>query len=156
MTQLKTLHERWAAEPAYQKAYDALDDEFALVTAITQTRSRAGLTQEEVAQPMRTTQGNIALLDAGRTRPSVQNSRSVLSRLAPDRKSNPRYVKRALIGRQVKAGCRQPVFCAQRPLRRVQVIGPSKSWVADLSPRRTVKRTSRRIHPTALCAARVN
>ena len=49
MTQLKTLHERWTAEPAYQKAYDALDDEFALVTAITQARSRAGLIQEEVA-----------------------------------------------------------------------------------------------------------
>lgn len=72
MTQLKTLHERWTAEPAYQKAYDALDDEFALVTAITQARSRAGLIQEEVAQRMRTTQGNIALLEAGRTRPSIR------------------------------------------------------------------------------------
>jgi ribosome-binding protein aMBF1 (putative translation factor) len=72
MTKLKTLHDRWAKDPAYQEAYDALEEEFALATAIAQARSRAGLTQAEVAQRMHTTQGNIARLEAGRTTPSTR------------------------------------------------------------------------------------
>ncbi len=72
MTKLKTLHERWSKEPEYRKAYDALEDEFALAAAIAQARGRAGLTQQEVAQRMQTTQGNIARLEAGRTTPSTR------------------------------------------------------------------------------------
>ena len=49
MIQIKTLHERWAVDTAYQKVYDALEHEFALATAITQARSRAGLAQARKA-----------------------------------------------------------------------------------------------------------
>ena len=72
MTKLRTLHERWSKDPEYRKAYDALEDEFALAAAIAEARSRAGLTQQEVAQRMHTTQGNIARLEAGRTTPSTR------------------------------------------------------------------------------------
>lgn len=72
MTKLRTLHERWSKDPEYRMAYDALEGEFALAAAIAQARSRAGLTQQEVAQRMHTTQGNIARLEAGRTRPSTR------------------------------------------------------------------------------------
>ena len=72
MTKLKTLHEKWSKDPAYRKAYDQLEEEFALAAAIAEARGKAGLTQEEVAQRMHTTQSNIARLEAGRTTPSTR------------------------------------------------------------------------------------
>ena len=72
VTKLKNLHEKWSSDPEYIKAYDALEDEFALASAIAAARSKAGLTQAEVAQRMQTTQSNIARLEAGRTRPSTR------------------------------------------------------------------------------------
>ena len=72
MTRLKTLQEKWAKDAIYRQAYDALEDEFALAAAIAQARANAGLTQEEVAQRMQTTQSNIARLEAGRTTPSTR------------------------------------------------------------------------------------
>ena len=72
MTKLKTLHEKWTKDPEYRKAYDALEEEFALAAAIASARGKAGLTQEEVAQRMQTTQSNIARLEAGRTTPSTR------------------------------------------------------------------------------------
>jgi ribosome-binding protein aMBF1 (putative translation factor) len=52
--------------------FTSQDVELALAEAIVGARSRAGLTQEEVAQRMRTTQSNIARLEAGRTIPSTR------------------------------------------------------------------------------------
>jgi ribosome-binding protein aMBF1 (putative translation factor) len=72
MTKLKELHEEWLKEPAYRETYDELEEEFALSAAITEARARAGLTQEQVAQLMHTTQSNIARLEAGRTTPSTR------------------------------------------------------------------------------------
>ena len=72
MTRLKTLHEKWLKDAIYRQAYDALEDEFALAAAIAQARANAGLTQEEVALRMQTTQSNIARLEAGRTTPSTR------------------------------------------------------------------------------------
>jgi transcriptional regulator with XRE-family HTH domain len=72
MTKLKALHAKWTKDPEYRKAYESLEEEFALAAAIAAARSRAGLTQEQVAQRMHTTQSNIARLEAGRTRPSTQ------------------------------------------------------------------------------------
>ena len=72
MTRLKTLHEKWSKDAIYRQAYDALEDEFALAAAIAQARANAGLTQEEVALRMQTTQSNIARLEAGRTTPSTR------------------------------------------------------------------------------------
>lgn len=72
MTKLRTLHQQWSKDPEYRKAYDTLEEEFALAAAIAKARSRAGLTQQEVAQRMHTTQGNVARLEAGRTTPSTR------------------------------------------------------------------------------------
>ena len=72
MTKLKNLHTKWMKDPAYRKAYDGLEAEFALASAIAEVRGRAGLTQEQVAQLMHTTQSNIARLEAGRTVPSTR------------------------------------------------------------------------------------
>ena len=72
MTKLKNLHSKWMNDPVYRDAYDGLEKEFALASAIAKARSRAGLTQAEVAQRMHTTQSNIARLEAGRTTPSTR------------------------------------------------------------------------------------
>ena len=68
----------WRKDPEYVKAYDALEDEFSLAAAMIEARARAGLTQEELAQRMHTTQAVIARLGSGRVKPSTRT----LERLA--------------------------------------------------------------------------
>jgi ribosome-binding protein aMBF1 (putative translation factor) len=58
--------------PAYATAYDALQEEFDLVTALIKARTEAGLTQDEVARRMNTTQAVIARLEGGGRRPSTR------------------------------------------------------------------------------------
>ncbi|MGH8554065.1 MAG: helix-turn-helix domain-containing protein [Gammaproteobacteria bacterium] len=72
------VHKKWLKDPAYREAYDALADEFALAAAVIEARSRAGLTQEELAERMGTTQPVVARLESGRIRPSTRT----LKRLA--------------------------------------------------------------------------
>ncbi len=62
---------KWRKDPDYRAAYEALEGEFALVRALIEARARAGLTQEEVAQRMGTTQAVIARLEGGRVQPST-------------------------------------------------------------------------------------
>lgn len=62
----------WREDPAYRAAYDALDDEFRLASALIEARGRAGLTQEEVARRMGTTQAVVASLESGRVKPSTR------------------------------------------------------------------------------------
>ena len=68
----------WRKDPEYVKAYDALEDEFSLAATIIEARARAGLTQEQLAQRMQTTQAVIARLASGRVKPSTRT----LERLA--------------------------------------------------------------------------
>lgn len=69
---------RWQKNPKFRAAYHALEDEFVLVTAIIRARMAAGLTQEELAARMNTTQGAIARLESGSSMPSTRT----LSKLA--------------------------------------------------------------------------
>jgi len=78
MSKVKDLHEKWMKEKAYQTAYQQLAPEFALARAVIQARVAAGLTQEQLASRMDTTQPVIARLESVRTRPSTQT----LERLA--------------------------------------------------------------------------
>jgi len=59
-------------KPAYRKAYDALEEEFALAAAVIDARNRAGLTQQQLARRMKTTQPAVARLESGRGRPSMR------------------------------------------------------------------------------------
>lgn len=63
---------RWQKEPEFQTAYDALEEEFALASAMIKARADANLTQEQVARAMGTTQAVVARLEGGRTRPSTR------------------------------------------------------------------------------------
>jgi ribosome-binding protein aMBF1 (putative translation factor) len=66
------LHKNWMKDSKYRREYDALEEEFSLVSALIQARTRAGLTQEQVARRMKTTQAVIARLEGGGSRPSTR------------------------------------------------------------------------------------
>ena len=70
MTKISDLHKKWMKDPEYRREYEGLEEEFALASAIIDARSRAGLTQEELAAKMETSQSAIARLESGRTIPS--------------------------------------------------------------------------------------
>lgn len=70
MTKMKELHKKWMRDPEYRREYDALEEEFALASAMIEARSRAGLTQEELAEKMDTSQSAIARMESGRSIPS--------------------------------------------------------------------------------------
>lgn len=72
MTKLKDLHKKWMKDPDYRKEYDALEEEFALMIEIGKARTRAGLSQAELARRMKTTQSTIARLESGRGLPSTR------------------------------------------------------------------------------------
>ncbi|HYN21417.1 MAG TPA: helix-turn-helix transcriptional regulator [Thermoanaerobaculia bacterium] len=56
----------------FQEAYDQLGDEYALVRELLAARSRAGLTQDAVAERMGTTKSAVSRLEAaGKHSPSV-------------------------------------------------------------------------------------
>ena len=78
MSKVKDLHQKWMKNKEYRKAHEALAPEFALARAVIEARVTAGLTQEQLARRMETTQSVIARLESGRTRPSTQT----LERLA--------------------------------------------------------------------------
>jgi ribosome-binding protein aMBF1 (putative translation factor) len=72
------VFKRWRKNPAYVAAYENLAEEFALAGAMIQARAGAGLTQQQLARRMRTTQAVIARLESGRVKPSTRT----LERLA--------------------------------------------------------------------------
>lgn len=78
MSKVSDLHRKWMKNSEYSKAHEALAPEFDLARAVLAARVTAGLTQEQLAQRMNTTQSVIARLESGRTRPSTQT----LERLA--------------------------------------------------------------------------
>lgn len=78
MARVVDMHKRWMRDPKYRKAYEALDEEFALASAVINVRNRAGLTQKQLARKMGTTQPVVARLESGRGRPSMRT----LERLA--------------------------------------------------------------------------
>jgi transcriptional regulator with XRE-family HTH domain len=58
--------------PKYRREYEALDKEFSLAAALIEARAQAGLTQEQVAQRMKTTRAVIARLEGGGSMPSTR------------------------------------------------------------------------------------
>jgi len=66
------LHKKWMKDSKYRREYEALEEEFCLVAALIEARTRAGLTQEQVAQRMKTTQAVIARLEGGGSKPSTR------------------------------------------------------------------------------------
>ena len=72
----------WKKDPAFRKAYNALEEEFALFDELLEARSRAGLTQAEVAERMDTKTPAIARLEAGGGRKKHSPSLATLRKYA--------------------------------------------------------------------------
>ena len=72
MTKVADLHTKWSEDPVYRKAHDRLGPEFELSLSLIEARTRAKLTQAELAQRMNTTQSVVARLESGRARPSTR------------------------------------------------------------------------------------
>lgn len=68
---LKTLKKRWMKEPGFRGGYEALEPEFALVQMLIAARTRARLSQSELAKRMGTSQSTVARLESGGAKPSL-------------------------------------------------------------------------------------
>lgn len=56
--------------PDVRDEYEALESEFSLIDQLITMRTRAGLTQEDVAEKLGTNKSNISRLERGRVNPS--------------------------------------------------------------------------------------
>jgi len=63
---------RWRKDPEFVEAYQALQEEFALASAMIKARGEADMTQEQVAKAMGTTQAVVARLESGKVLPSTR------------------------------------------------------------------------------------
>ena len=77
MSKVADLHKKWSEDPEYCKAYDGLGPEFEISRSLIEARTRAKLTQAELAQRMNTTQSVVARLESGRTRPSTRTLQKI-------------------------------------------------------------------------------
>jgi transcriptional regulator with XRE-family HTH domain len=69
---VEEVAKKWMKDPLFVAAYDALEGEFAVASALIKARGKAAMTQEEVARAMGTTQAVVARLESGRTMPSTR------------------------------------------------------------------------------------
>jgi len=72
MTDLAKLKACLLADPETRAEYETQTAEFAIARELIAARVRAGLTQDEIAKRMDTTQSSIARLESGRTLPSMR------------------------------------------------------------------------------------
>ena len=70
---------KWRKSAAFMREYDALETEFALASAMISARGHAGLTQEQLARKMSTTQAVIARWEGGRVKPSTRTLEKLAS-----------------------------------------------------------------------------
>jgi ribosome-binding protein aMBF1 (putative translation factor) len=69
---VEEVAKQWMQDPKFRAEYDALEDEFALASALIRARGDADMTQEQVAAAMGTTQAFVARLESGRVLPSTR------------------------------------------------------------------------------------
>ena len=75
MTSIETLGAKWKKDPAFRADYDALEEEFALASALIEARKHANLTQDQVAERMETSQAMIARMEGNKSNPSLKTLR---------------------------------------------------------------------------------
>lgn len=72
MKNLKALKRELLADAATRAEYDAQADEYAIARELIAARTRAGMSQVEVAERMGTTQSVVARLESGKRPPSMR------------------------------------------------------------------------------------
>ena len=72
-TSYKEFREELLADPEVRAEYEAISNEYAIASALIDARSRAQLSQQDVAGRMNTTQSAIARMESGRHAPSISS-----------------------------------------------------------------------------------
>lgn len=67
---LQKLKQRALTNPEVRVEYEKLDSEFDLIDKLLSMRTKAGLTQEQLAERMQTQKSNVSRLENGNTNPS--------------------------------------------------------------------------------------
>lgn len=75
MTKLVDLKKRLMADPDFAAGYAEADGEYSLVEALIEARSKAKLSQTELAERLGTTQSAIARLEGGGVTPTLKTLR---------------------------------------------------------------------------------
>jgi DNA-binding XRE family transcriptional regulator len=75
MTTIAELKKRFMEDPEFRADYAKADAEYAVIEALISARTKAKLTQSELAQRIGTTQSAIARLEGGRVSPSLATLR---------------------------------------------------------------------------------
>ena len=96
---------QWRKDPKYVAAFEALEGEFALASALIKARAEADMTQEQVAEAMGTTQAVVARLESGKVLPSTRTlerfARATRTRLRisfePDHETAPKESRKAAL-----------------------------------------------------------
>ena len=73
MSSIAKLKKQWMKDPKVNEAFEEMEPEFEVAHALIAARVEAGLTQEEVAKRMGTTQSVVARLEGGRMLPSIKS-----------------------------------------------------------------------------------
>jgi DNA-binding XRE family transcriptional regulator len=72
MIELAELKTRLLDEPETRVAYESMEAEYAIARELIAARTRAGMSQAQVAEHMGTSQSTVARLESGRTLPSLR------------------------------------------------------------------------------------
>jgi ribosome-binding protein aMBF1 (putative translation factor) len=95
---VQELGVEWKKDAEFFAAYEALEEEFALASALIKARGDAEMTQEQVAEAMGTTQAVVARLESGRVLPSTRTlerfAKATRTRLRISFEPNPEPVAR--------------------------------------------------------------
>ena len=75
MTYISDLHKEWMKDPEYRAEYERTQPAFDLMKALIGARVHSGLTQEQIAERMGTTQSAVARLEGWSSNPSVKTLR---------------------------------------------------------------------------------
>ena len=75
MTYIDELHDEMMKDPEYRAEYEATQPAFDLMKALIGARVHSGLTQEQIAERMGTTQSAVARLEGWSANPSVKTLR---------------------------------------------------------------------------------
>lgn len=75
MTKIADLKKKLMANPEFQEEYEKADAEFRLIEELVRARTKAKLSQAELAKRIGTTQSAIARLEGGGVSPSLSTLR---------------------------------------------------------------------------------
>jgi DNA-binding XRE family transcriptional regulator len=72
---IKEMRDELLADDEFRREYWALEEEFSIAGQLIEARTKANLTQEQVARRMGTTQSVVARLESGHPLPSLRTLR---------------------------------------------------------------------------------